>query len=289
MKVYKGIILLLLAELCFTLSTVFGKLVTGGSSIPGIEVSLFRYLLGFAVFSIYMLARGISFRPNNVKQVMLRGIFNTFAVLFFFAGLEYTTVTNTNMLNMTYPVFVFILAPFINREKSSLSNILYLVITLAGVYLIVAPDFKHVNPGDILALISGVLAGFGIPFLREARKYDSSEVILFHLMMLGSLINLVFVIPVFVMPGGMMFAYLLLSALVAVMGQGFLTVGYRYIEAASGSLVSASRILFAGIMGVSFFSDPLTPKIVLGGIFILISLAGVSGFIKKFTRPDVEV
>ncbi len=286
---YKGILLLFSAEVCFALSTVFGKLVTENSAIVGIEVSFFRYLLGFIVFSIYMLVKGTSFRPNNTKQVVLRGVFNTLAVIFFFAGLQYTTVTNANMLNMTYPVFVFLLAPFINHEKSALSNVLYLIITLAGVYLIVAPDFNHINPGDFLSLVSGVLAGFGIPFLREARKYDSSEVILFYLMMLGCLINLVLVIPFFVMPAGLMMVYVMLSALVAVLGQGFLTVGYRYIEAASGSLVSASRILIAGIMGVSFFSDPVTLKIMLGGTLILISLAGVSGFIKKFTGPDTDM
>jgi drug/metabolite transporter (DMT)-like permease len=278
--------MLLMAEFCFALSTVFGKLVTESSAVPGVEVSFFRYLLGFMVFLFYLLAKGKSFRPNNIRHVVLRGVTNTIAVILFFAGLQYTTVTNANMLNMTYPVFVFIVAPFINREKSTSGNVVYLAVTMAGVYLIVAPDFNHINPGDVLALGSGIMAGLGIPYLREARKYDDSEMILFYLMLIGTVINFIVAAPVFVMPEGIIRAWILFSALSAVTAQFFLTVGYRYIEAASGSLVSASRILFAGIMGVSLFADPLTPQIVFGGVLILISLAGVSGFMKRFAQFD---
>jgi len=278
---YNGILLLLLAEFTFALSTVFGKLVTNTSDIGGIQITFVRFAIGTLVTGLFMLLSRRSFRPNNLRQVVLRAVFNVTAVMLFFGGLQYTTVTNANMLNMTYPAFVFLLAPFINAEKTRLRNIFYLLLTMAGVYLVVAPDFRNVNPGDLLSLASGLVAGFGIPFLREARKYDSSEVIVFYLMLFGCLMSGVFLMWDCSVPRGMVAVYLLLSGVSAALGQVLITIGYRYIEAAAGSLVSSSRIIFAGIMGVIIFADPFTAPILTGALLILLSLMGVGGLWEK--------
>ncbi len=281
MKAYKGILLLLVAELCFTLSSVFGKLATNLAPITGIEVSFFRYLIGSVAVIIYMRWKGVSIRPNNMRLVVLRGVSNTLAVLLFFTGIEYGTVTNANMLNLTYPFFVFFFSPFINGEKSRLVNLAWIGAALAGVYLIVVPDFHHVSSGDLFALASGFVAGFGICYLREARKFDDSDIILFYLMVPGMFISLVAMLPSFIMPEGPVLVYTLVSGAIAVTGQMFITVGYRYIEAAAGSIVSGSRILYAGIIGVTFFADPFTNRILAGALLIFVALVGVSGIWKK--------
>ncbi|RPI96573.1 MAG: hypothetical protein EHM32_02820, partial [Spirochaetales bacterium] len=59
---YKGILLLLLAEFTFALSTVFGKLVTNNSAISGIEITFVRFAIGTLVVGSYMLYTRKSFR-----------------------------------------------------------------------------------------------------------------------------------------------------------------------------------------------------------------------------------
>ena len=267
----RGVLLLLLSALAFTLSTVFAKLVNQGSQISGIEVS-------------YLLRGSEKIRPNNFRYVLMRAGFNTIAVLLFFTGIQYTTVTNANMLNMTYPAFVFILAPFINREKGKYIHILFLALTLVGTYLIIFPDFNNVNPGDVYAFLSAVVAGFALTSLREARKHDSSATILFHLMVTGTIVSFCMMLPTFIVPRGMTLIFLISSAVVAVIGQGALTIGFKYINAAPGSLVSSSRILFAAALGVIIFGDPLNAHILWGGILILISLIGTSRIWEWFSK-----
>mgnify|MGYP006301752073 FL=1 len=279
--------MLLLSAVTFALSTVFAKVVTTSSNVPGIEVTFLRFMVGLIFTWPYLRYRGISIRPNNTRLVVLRAVSNTAAVLLFFTGIQFTTVTNANMLNMTYPVFVFLIAPFFNRETSSVKHYLYLFLTIIGVYLIVVPDFQSINPGDLSALASGICAGFAISTLREARKYDNSFVILFHLMAIGIFINLAIMVPIFVIPDPYIFLFMLLSAIAAYTGQVLITVGYRFIDAAPGSLISASRILFAGILGVSIFGDPLTFRIVVGGILILVSLTGISGIIQYMRKSNL--
>jgi len=280
---FTGILLVLFSAVSFAVSTVFAKLVTTGSDVPAPVITLFRFGVGFVAVSIYILIKRKPLKPVKARYVLLRVIFNTGAVIFFFLGIQYSTVSKANMLNMTYPFFVFLIAPFINSEKHPASYYLYLLLTMAGIYFIFSPgaEVTHsANIGDVYALISGVFAGFAIAYLREARKYDASYLIIFYLMFLGGILNLFISLPVFVMPEGMILVYTILSAACAVTGQFFITVGYRYINAAAGSLVSATRILFAILLGVSIFSDPLTLNIVAGGALIIISICGVSGFLK---------
>jgi len=70
-----------------------------------------------------------------------------------------------------------------------------------------------------------------------------------------------------------------------VLGQIFITYGYKYISARAGSLISTSRILYAVILGVLVFSEEITLRIAAGGMLIMLSIIAVSFFNKP--EPDL--
>lgn len=275
----KGVIFLLLAALSFSFSTVFAKMIVLQSNVPAFEIVFFRFLIGFPMILGYVLVTKKPLRPKRMDWVILRACFNFGVVAFLFLGVQFTTITKANMLNLTYPVFVFVVAPFMNKEKARLSNYLFLFVTIIGVYLVTLPDFTHINVGDLYALISGIIGGFSISSVREARKYDENYLIIFYLMAIGLLGNFLLMLPIFVIPEGKIFFNLVFSAAGGFLGQIFTTMGFHYIEAPTGALLTASRLLFATLLGVSLFGDPLTFRILSGGMLILISLIGVSGVI----------
>jgi drug/metabolite transporter (DMT)-like permease len=276
--VTRGILLLLASALAFAASSVFVKLITVASPIPAQEITFFRFTIGFILLVIYLAARRrpLPLRPVRLNYVLLRAFFTISSASLFYLGIQYTTVTNANMLNMTYPLFVFVLAPWINRERNRLHLYVFLLIAFIGMYLIVVPEFGIIRVGDFLALGSGLFAGFSITFLREARKYDHTFLIIFYAMAIGTVLSGLVALPFFIVPEVGMLLYLLLCALTALLGQIFLTWGYRYIDAAPGALVSATRIPFAAVLGIGLFNDPLTVKIVVGGLLIVAALAGIS-------------
>ena len=279
-----GALLLLTAEFLFALSTVFVKFVTNGSLISGIEITFFRFFTGFIITGAYIKVSGKYFPMVKPFNVYMRGLFNTTSVIFFFLGVQYTTISNTNLLNMTYPVFVFLISPFITKEKISQDLLFFLVLVLAGIYFIVIPEgssFGAINKGDIFALLSGVTAGFGISFLREARKTDYTQTILLYMFAIGSLIGGIMLINNFVLPRGIFIFHIFIIAILSFAGQVLLTAGYKSISATAGSLVSSARIVFAIFLGVIFFSEPLSLRIISGSTLIIISLAGVNGFFKN--------
>ncbi len=273
---FRGILLLLSAELCFAGATVFVKFATTDTDIPGIEASFFRFLLGFFIAGYAMVRAKLSFKPKKTKLVIWRAVLNTVALIFFFLSVKHTTLTNANMLNMTYPAFIFLFAPFITKEKIRFDQWFHLVLTIAGIYLVIHPDFTHVDIGDWYGLISGITAALAVIALRMAREYDSTTLILFYLMSIGLVINGALLAPIFVAPDAVQLKNLLLSAAAGFAGQAFITSGYKHIEAARGSIISSSRIIFSVVLGATVFYERFNLRWLIGGALIVIALLGIS-------------
>jgi drug/metabolite transporter (DMT)-like permease len=279
--VLKGFVYLLISAFLFALMTVFFKFAVNPPYAESAAVGTFiRFFVGLLIFGVPMVLSRRSLRPNNPKLVALRGLLTTSAVTLFYASLFFTTVTKANILNLTYPAFIFLLAPYINHEKPQWHNYIFLALTMIGAWLIVVPGhtvFTSINVGDVLALASGIMAAFAIAVLREARRDDTAEIILFYLSLIGSIITGVLMFRDLRMPHGMGLVHFVLSALTATAGQYLLTIGYRYINAVLGAIVLSSGILFAALLGILVMKDPLTPSITLGALLVLISLIGTSG------------
>jgi len=241
------------------------------------EVTFSRFFLGLIVVSGIVYKNSISLIPNTLSLLVWRGVLNTVAVILFFLASQYTTITNTHMLNMTYPFFIFLFAPlFFRQEKISPFLYLILIVALAGIWLVINPNLNSINKGDIFGLLSGIISAFAIITLNMARKNDSTMVILFYLMSIGTVLNGLVMLPVFVWPQGGQWLLLFASAAIGVVGQICITYGYKYITARAGSLVSSSRILYAVVLGMLVFSEDLTLRIAAGGLMILLSIVAVT-------------
>ena len=277
----RGIYLLILAELCFASATVFAKFVTNSSDIPAIEITFCRLILGVILATLYMLKTKTSFIPKKIPLVVARALLSFSALITFFYSVEHSSVTNANMLNMTYPVFIFLVAPLFKLEKLHKISLLFLAMAMIGIYLVIFPDFSHINKGDIIGLLSGIFGAFSIITLSIAREHDSTVLIVFYLMAIGAVCNAFMLAPVFVMPNASDLPFLIASGLAGVLGQVFLTMGYKNVKAKAGSMVSSSRILFAATMGFFFFSETLSIRILAGGFLIIAAIIGISALRNK--------
>lgn len=285
----RGILLLLGASFCFALTTVFVKLACVAPwDMHPLVTAFCRFLIGLVIFGGMMAGRGVSLKPRRPGLIFLRAAGNTLAVILFFVALKYTTVTKANLLNLTYPAFVFMIAPFITGERSAFMDIVFLFCALAGAWLIVAQGatmgLAAINRGDMIALASGVVSAFAISILRQARKDDSANVILFYQMAFGTVATGILMLPHWHAPAGRALFYMACAGLLAAAGQAAITVGYRYVNAAIGAVVLGSGVLFAAFLGITFLGEPFTGYIAAGGALILVSLIGISGIMRHAAR-----
>lgn len=280
----------------FAFSTVLIKVISQPPyGLHPLMAVLSRFAIGFILTAAWALAKRVDLRPNNIGLVIWRGVLNTVAVSLFYCAVQFTTVTNTNLLNLSYPAWIFLASPLVNREKSPWYYGLFLLLTLVGAFLIVVPAATHgdwmrfftqgFNLGDLLALASGIVAAFGISVLREARKHDGTITVIFWLFGIGTLSILVPALLVWKTPtDAWAWACLLGAGLCGYVGQLLITHGYRWVSATQGSLLSSSGILISALLGIAIFAEPLSWAVVAGGLCILVSLVGVSGLLPDHLR-----
>lgn len=279
--IFLGVIILLISNLFFVLSSYFGKVVSSTTEMSAVITSFSRFLLGALFMLIYILFKKKSFKPGNIKPIAIRAIFNSGAVILMTWSLQFTTITNANMLQMTYPVFVILLAPFITKEENKKSNYIHLFIIMLGSYIVSNPSFEGINVGDLIAMTSAIVAGISVLYLTVARRENEGYIIVFYVMLIGTFVNLPFAfkdLSTFDIRG---LIPTILAAITGFLGQIFFTWGYKYVDSATGSLISTSRIAMAAIIGIIFLSEPINLRIITGIVLITISLIEISGFFKK--------
>ena len=273
----KGYIMVFASTMFFYIMTIFVKFITAGGSIPGTQVTFFRFLIGFILVNIGMMRNGYEVRMVNRKAVLSRATLSALAILLFFIVIQYSTTTKANIYNLTYPIFVAALGPlFLKDERWTVKNIIGVLVSFGGILLISGVGFGTFEAVDILGITMGTVAGLGIIALREARKTDSPNTILFYLMSIGIAITIIPFGSTFKMPTPMEWLYIIGMGTFSYLGQYTLTHGFRYVKAVEGSLISEARIFVAALCGVLFLGEEFSFAMLGGGILVFLGIVVVS-------------
>lgn len=272
----------------FALSTLLAKLVER-DHVTAFTITFFRFAIGLAILLVYMALARSSVRPRNPVVLVLRGVFNLLAVFLFYYAIKYTTITNANVLNMTYPVFVALLSPLVLSERLVGRDWGILAIAGFGICLIVNPNFTHVNIGDLIGLGAGFTGGLAVLALCFARRDNTTTTVLLFMLGVGTLVS---------WPGilGQDFTtftpttWLLLGGCGAtgVIGQFAITHGFRHLSAFAGSVTGMSRVIMAAALGFFFLGEVPTWNTIAGSgiLFAAIYLLASSGP-KDTSVPDI--
>ncbi|MEQ9364078.1 MAG: DMT family transporter [Leptospirales bacterium] len=270
----------------FYLATVFLFLGSRTGDLPPGFYAFTRYVLGFAIFGAwYFLERERLPRRGDgaVRFLILRGVFNLLALVCFYQSVAGGAAGKANVLNMTYPAFVALLAGPMLGEAPDRRTVALIALAVTGMLLNIF-DWKNgpalPSVADAWGIASGVAAGFAIVSLRGAARVASPIEILCWMFGLGAVALLPFNLPEiawlarrvgdgFNLPGEVY--YILASAGCGILGQWSLSVSYRYLDASSGSVISASRIPIALVAGVLFLGEALELWPWLGAALILMS------------------
>lgn len=149
------------------------------------EIALTRGFIGGVtlILATIFLKKKISFEAikNNLYLLIFSGLAVGLNWIFLFQGYKYTSISNATLSYYFAPVFVTILAPFILKEKLTLSKFLCVLMALVGMFCIVG-----VNGGsDLIGIAYGLLAaGFYASVIlmnKFLKEIDSIEITVIQL------------------------------------------------------------------------------------------------------------
>lgn len=215
-----------------------------------------RFLLGFIVVSVSMVAQKQKLRPKRFHYLVGRTVANTFAVFCFYKAVEMGSVAEANILNMTYPLFVAVFSWFFLKNQRDLFTLVIVMVAFAGVWLVLVPGDISFSLANLWGLISGITAAAAVIYLNISRRYHDSQTILFFMFGLGMVMILIFFHSSIFLPNSEELFYLLSCSVAGVLGQYLFTYGFLYVTAVEGSIISSSRILLAALLGPLLVGDP---------------------------------
>lgn len=256
-QIIAGSISVLLSAFCFYLSTAtirWGQL-HGIHPDPSFYV-LVRFLLGFVVIAGLLIAQRRPPRPVNYHLLAGRAVANSVAVYCFYQAVQTTSVAHANILNMTYPVFVALITWGFLPEQREGRTLLALLAAFAGIVLILYPGELSMDVHHLWGLGSGISAALAIVYLNLSRRLHDSETVLFYMFGLGSVLIYAGFHEHMVIRREGDILYLVVCGAFGIAGQYFITLGFRFITAVEGSILSSTRILMAAFLGPLIGLDP---------------------------------
>ena len=233
-----------------------------------------RFILASILMFMYRptALRGLS--KKFVLRGILTGILLGSGYIFQTFGLTNTTVSNTGFITGLYLVFTPLISLVILRRHVIRIQWLAVLLAFIGLFLI-SYNGVSIGRGETLVLISAILYGAHFVALGEwsdgGNTYALTLIQIATLSVMASLFTIKdgFQLP----PDSSVWLAVLFTAFFATF-LAFLvqTKAQSVMSATAASVLLATETPFAVIFGLYFNSDPLTIKIITGGMLVMVAM-----------------
>jgi drug/metabolite transporter (DMT)-like permease len=241
----------------FYLATVVIKWAAmAGLAIPSSMFTISRFVFGFATVLLVMAVQQKKIKVVKKTYLVGRAVGNAMAVFCFFKGVETTSVAQANILNMTYPLFIALFSWFFLRQQRDIFALGIVGVAFAGVWLILSPGDMGYTHNSLWGMASGIFAAVAIMYLNMSRRVHDTQTTLFVMFGLGGLVVFCLFFHEMRVPLPEECYYLFWCSAIAIAGQYLLTVGFKYVTAIEGGIISSTRILLAALLGPVIAMDP---------------------------------
>ncbi len=236
------------------------------------EIAFFRNLFGLLALSPLLLHGGLgAFRTEQPRLQVLRGFTGIVAMLGWFYALSYVPIATATALSFTAAVFASLGAVVFLGEKMRLRRWSAVAVSFVGVLIILRPGSEAFQPGALVVLVSAVMWGGSVVIVKQLSRTDSSVSIVAWMGIMLSVLSIPPALLVWQSPSMEQLGWLCLIGLTGTLGHLTMIQGLRLADTTAVMSVDFARLLWATLLGVVIFSDPLESATWIGGTLIFVS------------------
>jgi len=241
-----------------------------GSDMPATEAAFLRYAFGLLL--ILPAFRHLWHRmpsPREWRNFALRGFVHGIAVMLWFYAMARIPIAEVTAIGYTAPIFVTIGAALFLGERLQARRIGAVIAAFGGALIILRPGFQELSSGQLAQLCAAPL--FACSFLM-AKKFTAEAPPSLIVAMLSVFCTLT------LLPGALLqwrdptwdeVGWLALTAVVATAGHYTLTRAYECAPITLTQPVQFLQLVWATLLGITVFGEPLDPWVLLGGGIIV--------------------
>jgi drug/metabolite transporter (DMT)-like permease len=248
-----------------------------GSDIPAAQAAFLRYGLGL-LFILPAFAALLGAPPSAalMRRFALRGVVHGCGVLLWFYAMARIPIAEVTALGYAAPIFVTVGAALFLGERLHLRRIMAVAAGFAGVLLILRPGFAEVSSGHLAQLATAPLFAASYLMAKDLTREASPALIVAMLSLFCTLT---------LMPGALIhwrpptleeIAWLSLTAAFATAGHYALTRAFEAAPLTVTQPVTFLQLVWAVLLGMALFSEPVDPFVVLGGAVVVGAVSYIS-------------
>ncbi len=267
----RGIIAIFFSTLFFGIMSLLVKKMPG--HLSGQTIAFFRFTIGIVLTVAAILITGKGWKTYDRLDVLLRGLFGSVSMVFYFMAIQMGSSGRATLLNRTAPFFVALWGVTLFKKKLFTWQILLILFCFGGVILLFYDGSTYPLGGDILALLSAALLGLGMHYVHRARVKNHTLIIYLVLCIMGAVITAPMVEFARV-DLREMWPWLTVMGAVSWLAQILFSWAFKYISALEGSMISYLHIPFTVTGSVLLLGETMTPRffigmgVILAGLFV---------------------
>ena len=270
-----GILWMLFTGLCFVAVTALVKFM--GPRIPAPEAAFLRYLMGL-VFILPLLRSMLKTQLDRVLWVQfgVRGVSHALGVMLWFYAMTQIPIADVTAINYLAPVYVTLGAALFLGERLAVRRIAAVIAALIGAAIILRPGFREISSGHWAMMVAAVVFG-GSYILAKVTVDKAGPPIVVGMLSVWVTVSLApFAWAVWVPPTWGEIGVLFAVAFFATLGHYTMTLALAAAPVAVTQPVTFLQLVWATLLGVVMFAEPVDIWVVLGGMLILGSVTFIA-------------
>ncbi len=283
-----GPVFMLSAALLFTFMNVLVKLLPAEYTVW--HITFIRCAGGMLILLMMLGPRGNPFKGDRIPLLMIRGCTGSIAFFAWITAMRQLPLSTAVVIFYAFPAFAAVFAFLIYKERIGLLEAGCIGLVIIGVSILFDFHLAGGLMGQFLAVVAGAFAGLTVTLVRSLRQNNGPEVIYLYFCLMGGLVTT----PKFIMdpivPATVVEWAITMGIVVSsVVGQILMNQGFYYCRGFEGAVFMSSEVVFAAIVGIFFFSDPVSWRFWAGSLLVMGSVVALNRIKSNNTSANDEI
>ena len=276
-----GILCAILSAVCYG-TNPFGALPLYEEGVNTATVLAHRFGLAVIILAVVMLIKRENFKVNRqeFKVLFSLGILFAASSITYYQSFRFMDAGIASTILFVYPVMVAVIMALFFKERVTAMTVVAIVMSLVGIGLLYKGETGASLSaiGIVLCVLSSLAYAVYIIVVNQSSIKMSSFKVTFYAMLVCeiTLILYSFTSPelyLHVLPSPRAWSFAVwLSIVPTILSLVFMTVAVHHVGATPTAILGALEPLTAVAIGVVVFGELLTPRLIVGILFILFAV-----------------
>ncbi len=250
----RGAILVSMGAIALTVMALIVKYL--GPRMSPLEMQFFRSIIGLLLVApLFWRTPLAPFQTPKLNLHILRGALGAAANAFLFYSITHLPLADAMALQFSRPLWAIPLALIVLGEVMEMRRFVATFIGFCGILIFARP---FTSGFEVNALIGATGALFGAAAIIDVKKLSETEetrAIVFHFAFWNTVFSAIPALWVWITPTMNEFLLLIVIGILGIIGQGWLTHGFKTGDASALIPLDYARIIYGAVLGYFIFGE----------------------------------